>query len=326
MKLWAKKDGARGWTGVDAGPEGIFGVSVRPPATSGGKPQVVKCGLIPETEPSPDVLSQLSRKISVPGFPWTLSLDRNDYNIMVIPEPPVQPSEMEQSVRWSLGTMLKYPAEEAHIAWMSIPTREHLPNRPPHIYVIAARSEAVLQRAEPFRLLKLPSESFRLGKLLLQAMDVRETAQRNIAALLEKPGEGLGLVVLGDQGVEITFTFRGELFLDRFTEEPLAAILASDDEGREKIFDRITLQLQRSIAFINRTLPFMTIGRIVLAPLPSPLALREHLARNIAEPVEMLDLGTLFDLSLTPELLAEKSQALYFSALGTALRGMGKAS
>ncbi|MEO7557558.1 MAG: hypothetical protein ABIT34_00730 [Gammaproteobacteria bacterium] len=316
MKLWAKKDRARGWTGVDSGPEGIFGVSVRPPATSGGKPQVVKCASMPETEPSPDVLSRLSRKLSVAGLPWALSLDRSDYSIMVIPEPPVLPSEMEQSVRWSLGTLIKYPAEEANIAWMSIPTKGHLPNRQTHIYVIAARSEIVLHRAEPFRRAKLP----------LQALDVRETTQRNIAALLEKPGEGLGLVVLSNQGVAITFTFEGELFLDRFIKEPLAAILASDDEGREKVFDRITLQLQRSIAFINRTLPFMTIGRIVLAPLPSPLALREHLARNIAEPVEMLDLDTLFDLSLTPELLAEKSQARYFSALGAALRGMGKAS
>ncbi len=316
MKLWGKRDRAYGWTGVDSGPDGIFGVSVRPPATSGGKPQVVKCGSMPETEPSPNVLSRLSRKLSVAGLPWTLPLNRSDYSIMLIPEPSVLPFEMEQSVRWTLGTMIEYPAEEAHIAWMSIPTREHLPNRPSHIYVIAAKSETVLHRAAPFRRAKLP----------LQALDVRETAQRNIAALLEKPGEGLGLVVLGSQGVAITFTFEGELFLDRFIEEPLAAILASDDEGREKIFDRITLQLKRSIAFINRTLPFMTIGRIVLAPLPSPLALRDHLARNIAEPVEMLDLGTLFDLSLTPELLAEKNQAHYFSALGAALRGMGKAS
>jgi len=60
----------------------------------------------------------------------------------------------------------------------------------------------------------------------------------------------------------------------------------------------------------------------VMAPLPAPIALREYLAQNIAEPVEMLDLASVFDFSLTPELAPEEAQARYFVALGAALRGM----
>ncbi len=313
---WNNKDRARGWIGVDSGREGICGVSVRPPATSGGKPQIVKCGMVAANEFSSDALLQLSDKISVPGFKWTFPLDRSDYKIMVIPEPPVLPSEMEESIRWSLGTMIEYPADEASIAWIPIPTKQYLDSRPPHIYVIVTRNETVQRYTKLFHNAKLP----------LGALDVRETAQRNIASLLEEPGKGIGLIVMGDQGISITFTFGGELFLDRFIDESMDAILASDDEDKRKIFDRITLQVQRSIDFINRTLPFMTIGRIVISPLPSPLAFREHLAQNISEPVEMLDINTLFDLSLTPELRQVESQARYLSALGAALRGMERAS
>lgn len=316
MLGWIKKDRPRGWTGVDVGVDGIFGVSVQPPAKFAGKPQVIKCGWIPATEISADILSKLVRKIAVAGYPISLPLNRTDYQILVMPEPPVKKEEMEQSIRWSLGSILEYPPEEANIEWMSIPTKEHLPLRAVQIYTIVVKSEIIQKRAELFRQAKLP----------LQAIEIRETAQRNFATLLEKPGEGLALVVMGNRGVEITFTFGGELFLDRFIDEPLVATLLTDQDERAKIFDRITLQLQRSIDFITRTLPFMSIGRIVIAPLPMSHELCKHLSQNISEPVEMLNLSSIFDLSLTPELLVEENQTRYFSALGAALRGMGNSS
>ena len=130
------------------------------------------------------------------------------------------------------------------------------------------------------------------------------------------------MLAVNEQGVQITFTFEGELYLDRFIEAPLSTAVAGDDESRIRMFERITLEVQRSLDFLHRTLPFLQIGRIVMVPLPVPIALREHLAQNIAEPVEILDLATVFDFSLTPELAAEESQARYFVALGAALRGM----
>ncbi len=286
------------------------------PAAQGGKPQVVKCAAAPEPQFDAEVLSRLARKIAVPRFQWTLPLGREDYKIMVLPEPAVKPAEMAGSVRWSLGTMLDYPVAEASVDWMSIPTLKYLPQRQKHLYAIVARNEVIRQRAEPFR----------QAKMNLDAVDVRETAQRNIAALLEKPGESLGMVSVNPQGVEITFTFEGELYLDRFIEAPLATAVAGGDESRNRMFERITLQVQRSIDFVHRTLPFMRVGRIAIAPLPAPIALREYLAQNIAEPVEMVDLASVFDFSLTPELAAEETQARYFVALGAALRGMGAAS
>ena len=313
MLSWVKKDRSRGWIGIDISADGIYGVSVQPPTKAGDKPQVLKCGWLPNSEISPDKLSKLVRKLAVAGYPISLPLNRSDYQILVMPEPPVKKEEMEQSIRWSLGSVLEYPPEEANIEWMTIPTMEHLPLRAVQIYVVLVRTAIIQQRAELFRQAKFP----------LQAIEIRETAQRNVATLLEKPSEGLALVVMSSRGVEITFTFGGELFLDRFIDEPLVATVLTDESERTKIFDRITLQLQRSIDYINRTLPFMLIGRIVIAPLPMARALCEHLTQNISEPVEMLNLSDIFDLSLTPELLVEENQTRYLSALGAALRGTG---
>ncbi len=285
------------------------------PGADRGKPQVVKCGTMSEPEFGAGGLAQLARKIAVSQFQWTLPLARGDYKMVVLPEPAVKPAEMAESVRWSLGTVLEYPVEEAAVDWMPIPTLKHVPQRQPHLYAVVARNEVIRQRAE----------TFRQAKMTLHAVDIRETAQRNIAARLEKPGEALGMVAVNAQGVQITFTFEGDLYLDRFIEAPLATAVAGDNESRTRMFERITLQVQRSLDFLHRTLSFMRVGRIVMAPLPAPIALREHLAQNIAESVEMLDLASVFDFSLTPELAPEENQARYFVALGAALRGMGAA-
>jgi MSHA biogenesis protein MshI len=105
-------------------------------------------------------------------------LNRGDYKIMVLPEPPVDPAEMAQSVRWSLGTMIDYPVEEAVVDWMSIPTRKQLPTRPPHLYAIVARSDVVNQRVEPFR----------RAKIDVSAVDIRETAYRKYRGARRPPG------------------------------------------------------------------------------------------------------------------------------------------
>jgi len=315
--LWRlRKRRSPGWTAVDPSPDGMCGASVRMPGAEGGRPQVLKCGTMAGPEFGAGGLSQLARKVAVPQFQWTLPLARGDYKMVVLPEPAVKPAEMADSVRWSLGTVLEYPVEEAAVDWMSIPTLKHFPQRQQHLYAVVARNDLIRQRAE----------TFQQAKMTLNAVDIRETAQRNIASLVAKPGEGLGMVAASAHGVQITFTFEGELYLDRFIEAPLATAVSGDDESRTRLFERITLQVQRSLDFVRRTLSFMQIGRIVMAPLPAPIALRAHLAQNIAEPIELLDLASVFDFSLTPELAAEEMQARFFVALGAALRGMEAAS
>jgi hypothetical protein len=94
----------------------------------GGKPQVVKCGALSETQFGAGALAKLARKIAVPHFQWTLPLARGDYKVVVVPEPSVKPAEMADSVRWSMGALLDYPVEEAVVDWMSIPTQEFSTN------------------------------------------------------------------------------------------------------------------------------------------------------------------------------------------------------
>lgn len=308
-----KPGGKLGWTAVNVAPDGLFGVSVVPPTEMGGKPSVAKCGAVAGAALDVESLTRLADSIGVSGCPWVVPLDRKAYKILVIEEPSVRADEMEQSVRWAISTMIDYPIADAQVAWMKIPTAKLLPNRPAHIYAVATRSDVVAAHRQ----------TFKQAKLMLGAIDIQETAQRNIAVLLANPGEGLAMLSVGKRGVQLTITFEGEMYLDRHIDENLFGD-DIDESSKERARERVVLQVQRSLDFVNRTLPFMDIQRLLLAPMPGEAELRDQIAQNMSVPVESIDLGKVLDVSRAPQLLSKEGQADYFVALGAALRFLDK--
>lgn len=311
MKQWFAKKPAQGWTAVALEADGICGVTVVEPQTEGGRPCVVKCGFIPGVVDSATI-AKLAEKIAVPGCPWTLSLFRKTYNILVVPEPTVQADELEKSVRWSVGNMVDYPMEEACMASMHIPTAEQLPNRPSNLYVAVVKKEVIAGYNAIFQQAGFP----------LEAIDVRETALRNIAVLAGASEKGLGLLSIGKLGVQFIIAFKGALYLDRFVEESMFGNgnASHDPDAEARAYERIALQVHRSLDFIGRTLTFINIDRVLMAPMPGKLAQIDLISQQLPVPTESLDLATVFDFSKTPELAKEENQALYLSALGAALR------
>ena len=309
MASWIRTGRAPGWTAIAAEADGIYGVSISTPKLPTDRPSVIGCGFVAGGQLDVESLTALSKQISVSGYPWALTLNREDYNILVVAEPSVKQDELDQAVRWGISTMLNYPASEADIAWMKIPSHPSQPNRPPHLYVAAAKHEQVV----------LCTDIFKKTKLSLQAIDIRETAYRNIAALVERPGEGVALLSIGALGVQFTVTFQGELYLDRYVKETI--LNADMDElARERASERVVLQVQRSLDFVSRSLPFIDLNRVWLAPMQSDPGLRTYFEQNLPVPFEDIDLATAFDFSKTPDLLQPEIQAGYIVALGAALR------
>lgn len=314
MASWMHAKREAGWTAVSATADGIHGVSVLAPKVPADRPKVVSCGSIPGGLMDAGSLAKLSRTISVPGCPWTATLNRDAYKILVVAEPPVKADELDQSVRWAISTMIDYPVLDADVAWMKIPTQLSQPNRPPHLYVVATRHDNVVELSAAFKEAKIP----------LQTIDISETAHRNIAALVERSGEGVALLALDKLGVQLTVTFKGELYLDRYVKETLFGS-EIDDAARERASERVVLQVQRSLDFVSRTLPFIDLNRVVLAPTPDSSGfLHKYFTENLPVPVEDIDLSAVFDLSAVPQLSRQENQSGYFVALGAALRFMNK--
>ena len=202
--------------------------------------------------------------------------------------------------------------DDLNLAWMRIPTEEQLPARPKRLYAVTTPKAALAERLA----------AWRQAGVKPRVVDIRETALRNIAGALERPGEGLVLVSADTGGVGMVFTHQGSLYLDRYIEQPLAELRAADPETREAMHQRIAQQLLRSIDVVGRSYPFMPVTRVVVAPSPEALGLFEALAAQLPLPVEALDLGKIFDLSRVPALAQSPAlQARCVVPLGAALRG-----
>ncbi len=345
--LWAacksglapKRSRAACWAAMDIRTHEIAAVVVAPPAKD-GKPRILKAAVLTRDAAPKDAVNGITEIIqgqTLPGAAqlgaiaqsvgghaqrWTLLLPRDEYRISVMAEPAVPATELAQSVRWQLAPTLDFPVEDASVDFLKMPTEAWQPGRAPELYAIAARGEAVRQRAALFD----------QARLQLAAIDIRETAQRNIAALAERhtdsnagttadSDELLVMLVFMPDEVRITFNWHQEMYMDRLIAESVD--LSHSPDRRTAISERIALQVERSIEAVRGSFPFMQAARVLVAGAPEGFC--ELLAASTGDPVSALDAEQLFDLSQVPALCEPAEFIRHLHAIGAALRGMESA-
>jgi MSHA biogenesis protein MshI len=309
----------KGWTVIDCcdGPS-LCAVSLKAAVRTSERPQVLNVAELAGLGPNPDAaaLRDLMGLVDR-SLPVLMTLSRTQYRLRVMPEPAVPQREMMASLRWSLSSEGDGPLEDVNLAWMRIPTEEQLPSRPRQLYAVMTGKAWLTTRLA----------AWRQAGVRPKVVDIRETALRNIAGALERPGEGLALVSADAAGVGMVFTHQGSLYLDRYIEQPLAELRAADAATRIRLHERIALQLMRSLDVIGRSYPFMPVTRVVVAPALEDLGLFEYLAAHLPLAVESLDLNQVFDLGKVPALAQSSAlQARCLVPLGAALRSAKVAS
>ena len=303
----------KGWTVIDScDGSSLCAVSVKTAVRSSERPQVIAFTEQAGQGPDPDAaaLRDLMGRVDR-SLPVLMMLARTQYRLRVMPEPAVPQREMLASLRWSLSSEGDSPLEDVNLAWMRIPTEEQLPSRPRQLYAVMTPKAWLTARLA----------AWRQAGVRPKVVDIRETALRNIAGALERPGEGLALVSADAEGVGMVFTHQGSLYLDRYIEQPLDELRAADPATRVRLHERIALQLMRSIDVISRSYPFMPVKRVVVAPALEALGLLEFLTAQLPLTVEPLDLNQVFDLGKVPALAQSSAlQARCLVPLGAALR------
>ena len=303
----------KGWTAIDCsrGPS-LCALSLKTAVRAGERPQVLAAAEEAHHDADTEgaALRELMGRVDR-SLPVLMTLARTQYRLRVMPEPAVPQREMLASLRWSLSTESDGPLEDFNLAWIRIPTEEQLPSRPRQLYAVMTPTAWLTTRLA----------AWRQAGVRPKVLDIRETALRNIAGALERPGEGLALVSADSEGVGMVFTHQGSLYLDRYIEQPLAELEAADAQTRVRLHERIALQLLRSIDVIGRSYPFMPVTRVVVAPAPEALGLHESLAAQLPLRVEPLELDQVFDLTRVPALAQSPAlQARCLVPLGAALR------
>jgi len=312
MGLFAKNAKNPGWLSFCLQGESVYAAHVK--RSHAAKPEVTLLASIP-TENSPAAgLEKLARELHAQRFQCTTLLAPDEYKIMTVDAPNVPPDELKAAIRWRLKDLLDFHVDDATIDVLDIPVDKNTPSRAHSMYAVAARNQLIEQRQALFGEAKIP----------LGVIDIPEMAQRNFSVLLEPEGRGVALLSLGDSGGLLTVSFRGELYLTRHIEVTLPQIAGAHD--RQSAYDRITLELQRSLDHFDRQYNFVAVSKLILAPMDAAAqGLKEHLAANMYMPIEVLDLETVLDISKVPDLQLPEHQQHYFMALGAALRFEEKA-
>ena len=310
MGLFSRKTKNAGKLVVNVGGEGIsIAHIVQVPSA---KSQVGFVKFYPINQSSVGAsLEKIAKELHADQYQCTALLSAGEYQLLSVEAPNVPPEELKTAIRWRLKDMLDYPVEEATIDVLDIPVDKNAPVRTHSMYAIAARNSLLEQRQVVFKQAKMP----------LSVIDIPEMAQRNMAALLEPEGRGVALLSFDDTGGLLTITYAGELYLSRRIDVTLQQLKQSDEYQRNATYDKVTLELQRSLDHLDRQYHFITLAKLVLAPLgEGGEALQSYLATNLYMQVEILDLGTVLNITKVPDLKQPELQQRYFVLLGAALR------
>ena len=274
------------------------------------RPIVEVCAQVPSTGDGVEALQRLRREMHLDRFSCSNLLPARQYQMQLIDAPNVPDAEMKSAVRWRLKEFLEYPVETATVDVMAIPSGQVVAGRGRSVYAVSARNQDIEARMKMFA----------QAKIQLRVIEVAEMAQRNLATLFESDHRALAMLSFSAEGGLLTFTALGELYLSRRIEISLDQLVGVQAEMRDQLFERIALELQRSLDHFDRQFSNIPLARLLLAPLPDDLGLSAYLAGNLSAPVESVNLGNVLDFHQVPELREPAEQVLKWQTLGAALR------
>lgn len=235
----------------------------------------------------------------------TTVLESGEYKLLLVDAPDVPAAELRAAMRWRIKDLVDFNISDAVIDVFELLGTGDA-GRPPSIYVTVAQKTVIQKHID----------GLEAGGVNLQVIDIPEMAQRNIAALLPQDADGMVMLSLHDTGGLITVTKNGQLFFSRNIDSGLNAFRGA--ARPVEYFDRIVLEAQRSLDYCDSHFREISLGTLVIAPLPEELAgLTAHLGANLSIRVKSLDLTSVLDFEHEPPLAL---QCRGLMTLGSALR------
>lgn len=273
----------------------------------GARKAITRCG----TQAFADdrELERLARDLGFGAYQRMTVLSPLDYQVLLIDALNVPVAELKNAARWRIKDMLDYPVDDATIDVLDVPPNPGAPSRGHVMYAVAAKNEVIRGCMQRFARARIP----------LSVIDIQETAQRNLAALIEPAERGVALLYVGKDRVNLTVNFRGELYFARRIDVGLDELENLAQGGSDDAKNRILLEVQRSFDHLERQFPFVSVAKVVLAPTPADTGLQSFLVENLGVPVEELQLSELLDVASDIELDRQTAWS-FFHLIGAALR------
>lgn len=251
---------------------------------------------------NPEALKKIISQYQLNQHAVNYLLELDQYQYIQLEKPNVPQAELKEAVRWQLKDLVDFPVEDISLDVIEIPQNKQNPNNEAFVYAMFSKNALIGELSR--RLLD--------AKMHLKAIDTRIMAQRNIANLLAQKGEGEAILSFTKSGALLTFTFEGEVCNARYIE--------IDEQRTESSFEKISLELQRSLDGFEAKFRHVFIKKLLIAPFDLREQFCEHLRESIYTKIETFDLEDIFDFAPNIDIGSMSRQASFLPVLGAALR------
>ncbi|WP_091938742.1 hypothetical protein [Propionivibrio dicarboxylicus] len=276
----------------------------------GEKPEVLLLDNYAADKGTVDALQRLRGTRKLGSYACTTLIESPDYALTQMEAPPVQPEERREALRWALKDVVSFPVESACIDILDLPSESLPAGRSAGVLVVSASEQAVRDCVAPFV----------AAKVRLDVVDVPEMAQRNVAALVADENRGVVFLRVDETGMMLTLIFHGELVAVRRSEMTSLQLTGDEPTQRERVLERLVLELQRSLDNFDRQYSHIPISKVVVAAFPPVEGLIDALSQGTYVPLVALNLNGVLDFPGVPELKDPDVQAKYLLSIGAALR------
>lgn len=304
MRAWFKKGRKiEGWLAASLGTGGVDFAHAR---FAAGKPVITVFGSRP-LEGEKNAAEKFAHDLHVDRYECSALLEPAEYQVLMVEAPNVPREELKGAIRWKIKDMVDYHVDDATVDVLDIPptdatARNHM------MYAVAARNEFLQGRIRQFEEAHIP----------ISVIDIRETAQRNLAALYESDDRGVALVYFAESWGLLTINYKRELYLARRLDFGLTHLDAAATLHDDAPLERVVVEIQRTLDHFERQYRGIAVARVLLAPTPSDLGLTEFLRARLGIEVRPVELGEA--VSFEVPLPDRETQWRLFHHFGAALR------
>jgi len=280
------------------------------PAPAQGKPVLCWALQTPWDEPGAS-LQRLRRSHHLQRHRRVALLQRGQYQCVTMDVPADVPrADWADATRWQLREAVDFELESAAVDVLAVP--EGTSYRPtPQLIAVAAADHQVRPLVTLAHGVGLP----------WHAVDVAETALRNLSLLVGEPQRARALLHCQPGHATLVVTCQGELLSTRQMYLNLLDAHSAPDDVRAAAYEQAALELQRTLDGIERAYGQVSLAQLLITPMPGVQALCDHLRPLLYVPVAPLDLRDALDWQAMPELPGDDALLNpLLLAIGAALR------
>lgn len=276
----------------------------------GGRPVLENLSTFARDDNDIPALKKIAAQFDVRNAELATMLVGGEYQLLQTDAPDIADrEELREALRWKVKDMVDFPVDQARLDYFDVQQDGGPAVRGRQVFVVIAKAATLRPKVEMFQ----------DARLALSVIDIPEMGLRNVAQLFEQASRGLVLLNFTALGGMLLFSFSGEICAVRRIEVTLPQLETAESRLSE-LFDRIALEVQRSIDNFERQFKSITLARLVTPDLASVPGLIDYLRGYLSIKVDPLDLAEVIDFPAIPELRNPRRQAELMPIIGAALR------